>query len=183
MNGYKDAGAREEMPAVRTTIVGGRPPGCGKGIGEIPRGIEVLIKKAKVDPAFRGLLLHKRAEAAREIGLTLDPAEATMLDGVPQGQLEAIIERTRVSPRLRKAFAGRAAAVMLAALGVATSSCDRGEPAGIQPDRPEGRGRGVAQPAQQPPAARFNRPGRVELTTGERADLPERPPAASEPGP
>jgi len=151
---------------------------------DIPRGIEVLIKKAKVDPAFGELLLHKRAEAAREIGLRLDPAEAMMLNGVPEAQLEAIIERTRVSPRLRKAFAGRAAAVMLAALGVATSSCDRSAPMkGSQPDRPEGRARGVTQPAQQPPAARFNRPGRVELTTGERPDLPEPPPAASEPGP
>ena len=115
----------------------------------IPRGIEVLIKKAKVDAAFRELLLHKRAEAAGEIGLTLDPAEAMMLNGVPQGQLEAIIERTRVSPRLRKVFLGGAAAVMLAALGAAVVGCERWPPP----------------------------------TTGERPDLPEPPPAASEPGP
>ena len=46
-----------EQPAVRTTIVGGRPPGSGHGVGQIPRGIELLVKKASVDPEFRKLLL------------------------------------------------------------------------------------------------------------------------------
>ncbi|GAG42054.1 unnamed protein product, partial [marine sediment metagenome] len=53
-----------EQPAVRTTIVGGRPPGSGKTVGPIPRGIEVLIKKAAVDPGFKMLLLAKRDGAA-----------------------------------------------------------------------------------------------------------------------
>ena len=35
----------QEQEAVRTTIVGGRPPGSGKSVGNIPRGIEVLVKK------------------------------------------------------------------------------------------------------------------------------------------
>jgi len=38
-----------EQEAVRTTIVGGRPPGSGQPVGRIPRGIEVLLKKAAVD--------------------------------------------------------------------------------------------------------------------------------------
>ena len=46
-----------EQEAVRTTIVGGRPPGCGQPVGQIPRGIEVLVKKAAVDPEFKTLLL------------------------------------------------------------------------------------------------------------------------------
>ena len=53
-----------EQEAVNTTIVGGRPPGCGKPVGEIPRGIEILVKKASVDEAFKELLLARRAEAA-----------------------------------------------------------------------------------------------------------------------
>ena len=110
-----------EMPAVKTTIVGGRPPGCGKMLGAIPRGIEVLVKKASVDPAFRALLLGRRSKAADEIGLKLAPAEGVMLDHVPQAQLEAIINRTRVDPSRRNAFLGRAAGVMLAALGVSTA--------------------------------------------------------------
>src|SRR4030042_1117067 len=49
----------------------------------IPRGIEVLIKKAAVDPEFRAVLLEKRAAAADEIGLVLDPAEGLMLPAAP----------------------------------------------------------------------------------------------------
>ncbi len=64
---------RAEQPAVRTTIVGSRPPGPGKGIGEIPRGIEVLVKKASVDRVFRAKLLTERASAAGDIGLELMP--------------------------------------------------------------------------------------------------------------
>jgi hypothetical protein len=118
-----------EMPAVRTTIVGGRPPGCGKPLGDIPRGIEVLVKKAAVDPVFRRLLLARRGGAAEEIGLKLQPAEAALLEAVPARQLQAVIDRTRVAPEVRPAFLGKAAAVMLVALGV--SSFDA--PAQVEP--------------------------------------------------
>jgi hypothetical protein len=106
-----------EQPAVRTTIVGGRPPGPGKSVGAVPRGIEVLVKKAAVDPEFKVLLLAKRSAVATEIGLGLSEAEKAMLDGIPEAQLGAIIANTAVSPKIRPAFLGRAAAVMLAALG------------------------------------------------------------------
>jgi hypothetical protein len=135
-----------EHEAVKTTIVGGRPPGSGKPVGPIPRGIEVLIKKAAVDPEFKALLLEKRADAAREIGLVLDPAEAMMLRAAPAAQLEAIIARTSVAPSQRSAFLGRAAAVMLVALGAGTiAGCDQEPPPtkGIAPDRPT-----ATQPAE-----------------------------------
>jgi hypothetical protein len=93
------------------------PTDGGKPLGPIPRGIEVLVKKAAVDAEFKRLLLEKRAEAAKEIGLTLEPAEAQMLAAAPREQLEAIIARTTVAPSLRPVFLGGAAAVMLAALG------------------------------------------------------------------
>ncbi len=83
----------------------------------ISRGIEVLVKKAAVDPAFKKMLLEKRAEAAEAIALKLEPAEAAMLNAVPVKQLEAIVANTKVSPGLRPAFLGYAAAAMLAALG------------------------------------------------------------------
>jgi hypothetical protein len=126
----------QEQPAVRTTIVGGRPPGSGKGIGNIPRGIEVLVKKAAVDPAFKALLLEKRAGAAESIGLRLDPTEVTMLTTIPEAQLSAIITGTKVAPGIKKAFMGYAAAVMLAALGCDTSSATSDEVVtkGISPD-------------------------------------------------
>jgi hypothetical protein len=108
-----------EAEAVRTTIVGGRPPGGGANVGDIPRGVEVLVKKAAVDPAFKKMLLEKRAGAADDIALKLSPAEEAMLAAVPEAQLHAIIARTKVSPSLRPAFLGYAAAAMLAALNVA----------------------------------------------------------------
>lgn len=129
-----------EHMAVRTTIVGGRPPGAGQGLGPIPRGVEVLVKKASVDPSFRDILLERRAEAAREIGLELDPAEVMMLRAVPAAQLQAIIAKAVVPQAHRRAFLGRAAAAMLAALGFGLEGCDRGgEPGtkGIRPDRPD----------------------------------------------
>ncbi len=134
--------APEEAEAVRTTIVGGRPPGSGQRVGDVPRGVEVLIKKAAVDAEFKTLLLDKRAAAAEAIALSLDPAEEAMINVVPGGQLEAIIANTKVSPALRPTFLGAAAAVMLAALGTATLGCNGSGPEppveGIRPDRPEG---------------------------------------------
>jgi hypothetical protein len=109
-----------EQETVRTTIVGGRPPGSGQPLGPIPRGIEVLIKKAAVDPEFKALLLAQRGEAAKTIGLVLDPAEAMMMAAAPAAQLESVIAQTTVAPSLRPAFLGRAAAVMLVALGAGT---------------------------------------------------------------
>ena len=108
---------RSNRKRCATTIVGGRPPGSGQPVGEIPRGIEVLVKKAAVDAEFKALLLSRRAAAAEAIGLTLQPAEAAMLAVAPAEQLEAIIARTSVPQEHRRAFLGWAAAAMLAALG------------------------------------------------------------------
>lgn len=57
---------------------------------DIPRGIEVLIKKAAVDAEFKAVLLQRRAAAADEIGLVLEPAEKAMLAAMPEAQLEAV---------------------------------------------------------------------------------------------
>jgi hypothetical protein len=108
-----------EMPAVKTTIVGGRPPGSGAPIGPIPRGLEILIKKAAVDPDFKALLLEKRSAAAAELELALEPAEAAMLDSVPIQQLEAIIANTKVPEATRRALLGKVTVgTLAAALGV-----------------------------------------------------------------
>lgn len=84
----------------------------------ILRGVEVLVKKASVDPAFRRLLLAERGKAALQIGLVLSPAEDAMLASVTEQQLSAIIDRTKVDPCHRMAFLGRTAAAMLLALGI-----------------------------------------------------------------
>ena len=124
-----------EQEAVRTTIVGGRPPGSGQKVGPIPRGIEILLRKAAVDPAFKELLLRDRGGAAETIGLKLEPGEAMMLTAAPAAQIEAVIVRTSVPQEHRRAFLGEAAAVMLAALG------------GYQARRGRGTGAFQGQPA------------------------------------
>lgn len=83
---------------------------------KIPLGIEVLVNKASVDPDFRQLLIERRAEAAREIGLELEPAEAAMLASIPREQLEIIIDHTEVPRGTRRIFLGVAAAAMITAL-------------------------------------------------------------------
>jgi len=134
----KMARAGEEQPAVRTTIVGGRPPGSGKGVGDVPRGMEILVKKAAVDAAFREILVAERAAAADRIALKLEPSETAMLAAIPAGQLERVIAGTRVSPHLRAAFMGYTAAVMLAALGAtaADAADERLVTKGIDPNMP-----------------------------------------------
>ncbi len=140
-HGQGGAGRRGKTPA--------EEPGALRHVqvGDIPRGIEVLVKKAAVDREFRELLVEARARAAGEIGLELSPAEAAMLDAIPASQLEAIIARTKVDRKARRAFLGKAAAVMIAALGVGTSSCiRRGATKGI---RPSGRPRRSAGPESE----------------------------------
>lgn len=123
--------------------------------GPVPRGIEVLVKKAAVDAEFQAVLLEHRAEAAGLIGLELDPSESLMLRAVAREQLEAIIARTDVPQEHRRAFLGQAAAAMLAAVGVGASVAAAGLPGG-------GAAGGIR--VDQPPAP-----------TGIRPDLPEKP--------
>ena len=105
-----------EQEAVRTTIVGGRPPGSGKPMGNVPRGIEVLLKKAAIDQEFRELLQSDPEAAAKSIALELAPIEQAMLKTMPAEQLEVIINQTEVPQQQRRAFLGTAAAAMLAVL-------------------------------------------------------------------
>ncbi len=85
--------------------------------GRIPRGIEVLVKKAAVDGEFYNVLLAERSDASVFIGLNLTDIEAAILDGIPDKQLTAIIANTRVKEKHIPAFTGYAAAAMLAAVG------------------------------------------------------------------
>ena len=157
-----------EQEAVRTTIVGGRPPGSGQRVGAIPRGLEVLVKKAAVDAEFKVLLLARRAAAAQEIGLTLEPAEAMMLAVAPAAQLEAIIGQTSVPREHRRAFLGQAASAMLAALSMVAARPESA--AGF--DEPPVATRGGTRPESP---AQGSRPGEDLPDGGIRPgmDLPE----------
>ena len=103
----------QEEQSTRRTVQSG-----GNSTGRIPRGMEVLVKKAVVDPAFRSRLLEKRSAVAAEIQLVLTPAEKTMLDSIPTAQLETIIAKTKVHSKLAPILLTGTAAVILAALGV-----------------------------------------------------------------
>jgi hypothetical protein len=100
----------------------------------VPRGIEVLVKKASVDAEFRELLLKQRGKAAAAIQLELDPAESAMLSAIPQEQLARTVDQTTVPTELRSAFQGRVALVMLAALGVGLAASSPAQPPGAQPN-------------------------------------------------
>ena len=84
--------------------------------GEFPRGIEVLLAKAKVDEEFRCVFFANPLAAASGIGLELTGSERAVLSTVPAGSLAAMVDRTTVRDEHRGAFRGRAAAAMLAAL-------------------------------------------------------------------
>jgi hypothetical protein len=131
-----------EKPAVKTTIVGGRPPGSGTEEAAVPRGIEILLKKAAVDESFRKMLLSDRANAAGSIGLTLNPVETAMLKTIPESSLERMVSATKVQPTIRQAFMGYTAAVMLAALTAASAGMTQGcgEIRGVEPNTPQGIG-------------------------------------------
>jgi hypothetical protein len=130
-----------EKEAVRTTIVGGRPPGSGRNFTmNVPRGIEVLVKKAAVDPEFRQLLLAQRGAAAASIGLELDPAESAILGAISEDHLARIICQTVVPAEQRHVLLGRVAAATLVALGAglatgrsSEASMDRTEPGTYAP--------------------------------------------------
>lgn len=115
----------------------------------IPRGIEVLVKKASVDEGFMAVLLERRAGAAGEIGLELADTEKAMLESIPAAQLEAIISQTKVKPQNRRVFLGKVAAAMLAAVGASVVGCDSESSVtdGVRPDRPPSRG---VQPDRPP---------------------------------
>ena len=132
-----DEPSLSEQESVRTTIVGGRPPGSGKPLGDVPRGIEILLKKAAVDPEFHALLLRDPESAARSIELNLDSIELMMFQTIPPEQLTTIIKQTNVPQPQRRAFLGQTAAAMLAVLsGTALVGCRDYQTKGIQPDYP-----------------------------------------------
>jgi hypothetical protein len=170
----------KEKDAVRTTIVGGRPPGSGRSTGTIPRGLEVLVKKAAVDPEFRELLFAQRGAAAAVIELELDPAENAMLDAIPQEQLAQIVSQTTVPVEQRRVFLGRLAVAMLAVLGVGVAGCgSKEEPEyygtlGIQPDHPRKKHVKPSAPTNAPPYA---------LSDGCRPDRPTNAPPSQPPAP
>jgi hypothetical protein len=162
-----------EQEAVRTTIVGGRPPGSGRSNVAVPRGIEVLLKKAAVDPAFCRTLIEQRDGAAAAIELQLAPAEIAMLKAMPEEQLKLIVSRTSIPVEQRRVFLGRVAAAMLATISAGLASCAKQESAGIRPQPPSTDGIRPDRPGTSPTNAPPTNPTVIYNTT----------PAGVRPGP
>ena len=72
------------------TIVGGRSTAY-QGLKNFPRGIEILLKKAKVDRQFRKMLLQDPINAARSIELNLQDNETRILANIPKSVLNTMI--------------------------------------------------------------------------------------------
>jgi hypothetical protein len=147
---------------------------------EISPKIEVLLAKAAVDPAFRAVLLERRAAAAGEIGLELDAAETAILRDATAEQLEAIIARTTVPEEHRRVFLSKAGATMLVVVAGAAavlSGLSLGHrpdhppvDGGVRPDGPPVVG-GIRPPERPVPSP--EKPSTLPGTRGIRPDRPE----------
>ena len=95
----------------RRTIVGGRSR-SNRLVGDFPRGIEILLKKASVDPVFRQFLLQDPLTAAQSIELDLKPVEISILNNTPISILQRMIASIRVPKQHVNTFrTGKTAAI------------------------------------------------------------------------
>ena len=102
------------------TIVGGRPQAPRSMRSDIPRGLEILVKRAAIDTSFRAELLKRREKIAEELKIPLDASEIAMLACIPSEHLEKMIQATEVPPAQHKLLAKGTAAAMLALLAQLT---------------------------------------------------------------
>ena len=98
------------------TIVGGRSSG-ESGSVSFPRGIELLLKKARADHWFRPIFLTNPLAAAATIDLELGETEAKILASMPRSALEDAVEHTRIAKNhVQLLRTGQTAAVLAVAL-------------------------------------------------------------------
>ncbi len=94
----------------------------------IPVGVEKVLYKAAIDPAFRGRLLEDRMKAIESEDMKLRPSEMMVMRNVKGSALRKMIERIRPQQhggkRIMKAVA---TAVLTLATGTAGVACDDGE--------------------------------------------------------
>jgi len=135
----------------KRTIVGGRPQGKAKPGAEIPRGVEVLLKMAALDPIFRKRLTHMRGQASQDLGFKLAFSEAMILEAVPEKQLQAMIDAMPVSDQERELLLSastpwrtREDSPLLATMGIRPEMPEWRplQTRGIEPDLPPKRRRG-----------------------------------------
>ena len=101
------------------TIVGGRSEEY-RDRNNFPRGIEILLKKSKVDTQFKTKFLKDPLEAAISIQLELKANEKKILENTPKPLLETMIENTFVPKHHVKTFLTAKTAAMLALILAST---------------------------------------------------------------
>lgn len=100
------------------TIVGGRSSGPSNALS-FPRGIELLLKKAKADPDFNAVFLENPVSAARLVSLELSETEQKILASMSAASLEIAVKHTRLSEEHIGLFrSARTATALLAAFSV-----------------------------------------------------------------
>lgn len=102
------------------TIVGGRSSEH-RDKNNFPRGIEILLKKAKVDCQFRTLLLKNPVKAAKSIDLDLNESEKKIVESTTKPMLERMMQNTFVPKHHVKTFLTSSAAAMLALVLTSTA--------------------------------------------------------------
>lgn len=151
---------------VKTTIVGGQPPGNQRPLPPIPQGIEHLLSMAAVNPRFGQALLLQREEAINASGVRLSTTEHGILGAVDPDALQQMIRSVHqgIPEQDRRSFLNRSAAALVALVGgglaVGGASGCPGAVKGSRPDRPEKPDSTPPAPDPAPPAGiRPDRPG------------------------
>ena len=140
-----------EKRAVKTTIVGGQPPGNERPMPPIPIGIEELLGMAAVNRDFATALAADREAAIIASGVELTGTERGILSAIDDRTLAQMVVNVEggVPNRARRAFLSRSAAALLvlAGGGAIASACgsdDKRQPkhrpdvaGGARPDIPE----------------------------------------------
>jgi len=133
----KDFEIEEGKEVVRRTIVGGRPLARKKRKLKIPIGIEKVLCRAAVDPAFRASLFDNRDAALDGLGGELSEAEADILKSIPAQSLETMI--ARIDPKKhagRRFMKGVMAATLVTAALTTSIDCLETRTKGATADDP-----------------------------------------------
>ncbi len=115
------------------TIVGGRPDDTN-GRRSSPHGIEILLKKAKVDSEFRDLLLEDPLSAASSIDLELSESERRILASTSKKLLNTMILKTFVPRHHVRSFLTKKAPALLMLVLASTVTLDVAASAGVESD-------------------------------------------------
>ncbi|MHC4661991.1 MAG: hypothetical protein ACYS8W_09920 [Planctomycetota bacterium] len=154
------SGKEENMKkqAVKTTIVGGQPPGNERPLQKVPVGIEQLLAMAAVDNEFAAALMNDHESATAASGVELTQTEKGILSSIPAPALKQMIGnvRGRIPAKERRAFLKKSAAALLALVsgGILTTAGlaegDPGAAGGVRPDSPKTKGISPDRPPVKP---------------------------------